>query len=100
MKLHPLTPLAFAIVLLSSLVANAQQTPPTPPVTMTVTDAWRDGARQPAPPPAEPSATPKPDLMGADAGLHDRIWIEVEHLPEAVQKDKINPRDLVLYVNG
>jgi len=100
MKLHTLTLIAPAILLLSSSLANAQQTTPPPPVTMTVTDAWLDGTRHPAPRPPEPNATPKPDLMRADAGLHDRIWIEVEHLPEAVQKDKVNPRDLVLYVNG
>ena len=100
MKLHVLTLVALAIILLSSSLANAQQPAPNPPVTMTVTDAWLDGSRHPAPPPAEPSATPKPDLMGADAGLHDRIWLEVDQLVEAVKKDKINPRDLVLYVNG
>jgi len=32
--------------------------------------------------------------------LRDRIWVEVANLADAVQKDKINPRDLVLYLNG
>jgi len=62
---------------------------------MTVTDAWADGKRFPAPKPS-PSATPAPDVMFADAGLRNRIWIEVDHLAEA----QINPHDLVLYVNG
>jgi hypothetical protein len=38
--------------------------------------------------------------MAADAGLRDRIWVEVENLSEVVQRDKINPLDLVLYLNG
>ena len=98
MKLHTLTLVVLVIVLVSSSLANAEQPAPSPPVTMTVTDAWRDGTRHTPPP--DPDGTPKPDVMGADAGLHDRIWIEVDKLDQAVLHDKINPRDLVLYVKG
>ena len=34
------------------------------------------------------------------AGMGDRIVVEVERLSEAIEKDKINPRDLVLYLDG
>lgn len=34
------------------------------------------------------------------AGMGDRIVVEVEHLSEAIEKNKINPRDLVLYLDG
>ena len=98
MSLHKLTLVVLGIVLLSSSIANAQQpTPsPTPQVTMTVTNAWADGKRH-------PRATPDPkkgDEMFADTALRERIWIEVENLVEVAQRDKFNPRDLVLYVNG
>ena len=99
MKLLVLTLVVLSVVLFSSPVAGAQTPQPSPsPVPLTVTDAWLDGARHTVPP--KPNASPEPDRMGADAGLRDRIWIEVDRLVEAIQKDKINPRDLVLYLNG
>ena len=88
----------FGIVVFSSLAVSAQTPTPTP-VVLTVTDAWSDGNRHHVPAPS-PGASPKPDVMSADVRLRDRIWIEVDRLLEAVQKDKINPRDLALYVNG
>jgi hypothetical protein len=33
-------------------------------------------------------------------GLRDRLIVEVEKLSEAIEKDKINPRDFVLYLDG
>ena len=101
MKLRILVPVILGIVLMSSHVGRAQDPakPTPPPVPLTVTAAWSDGTRQSFPPPKE-GETPKPDLMGADTRLRDRIWIEVDRLVEAIQKDKINPRDLVLYING
>ena len=95
MKLHILL-LALGIILFSSHLTFAQETKPSPtPTPITVTDAWADGKRFPAPAPS-PGGTPEPDTMFADAGLRDRIWVEVDHLAEA----KVNPRDLVLYLNG
>jgi hypothetical protein len=35
-----------------------------------------------------------------EAGMGDWIAVEVDQLSEAIEKDKINPRDLVLYLNG
>src|SRR4051812_35639891 len=96
MKLHILLSVILGIVLFSSGLARAEEAKPAPtPSPMTVTDAWADGKRFPAPLPS-PSATPEADTMFADAGLRNRIWVEVEHLADA----KINPRDLVLYLNG
>jgi hypothetical protein len=96
MKLHILLLVILGIVLFSSPLARAEEAKPAPtPSPMTVTDAWADGKRFPAPSPS-PGATPEADTMFADAGLRDRIWVEVERLAEA----KINPRDLVLYLNG
>src|SRR5215510_13846656 len=96
MKLHILLLVVLVIILFSSHLARAEETKPAAtPTPMTVTDAWADGKRVPAPSPA-PGATPEADTMFADAGLRDRIWVEVEHLADA----KINPRDLVLYLNG
>jgi hypothetical protein len=81
MKLHTLV-LIVGIILLSSPVASAEDKPAqTPP--MTVTRAWLQGNEQ-----------------RSDAGFGDRILVEVEHLSEAIQKDKLNPHDLVLYLNG
>ena len=116
MKLH-----ALCILLLfafNSPLSGAQQSNPAPtPVPITVTEVWVDGGRIPAPTPTPtptPSVSPKPgpsasptpqpsaspDLIGTYAGLRDRIWVEVDHLSDAVEKDKINPRALVLYLNG
>lgn len=97
MKLPLLTLVVLGIILFGS-VAHAQTAPAPTPTPLTVTDAWADGKRHPLPLPT-PGATPDPtqsDEMFADAGLHDRIWIEVDHLVDS----KVNPKELVLYVNG
>ena len=80
MKPHTLM-LIVGIILLSSPVASAQ--PAQTPVPITVTRAWLQG-----------------DEQRSDAGFGDRILVEVEHLSDAIQKDKLNPHDLVLYLNG
>lgn len=80
MKPHTLM-LIVGIILLSSRVASAQ--PAQTPVPITVTRAWLQG-----------------DEQRGDAGFGDRILVEVEHLSDAIQKDKLNPHDLVLYLNG
>jgi hypothetical protein len=97
MKLQILILVGLGIILFSS-VASAQTTPTPTPTPLTVTDAWADGKRHPLPLPT-PGSTPDPaksDEMFADAGLRDRIWIEVEHLVDA----KVNPKELVLFING
>ncbi|HKN83228.1 MAG TPA: ABC transporter C-terminal domain-containing protein [Pyrinomonadaceae bacterium] len=99
MKLHTFTLFVLPLIMFISTVAMGQEGKPgATPVKITVTDVWLDGSRHA--PPAEPNASPVPDFMAADAGLRDRIWVEVERLSEAAQKDKLNPRDLVLYLNG
>lgn len=95
MKLYILMVVILGTFLFSSVLVKAQSPPAPTPSPMTVTDAWADGKRFPAPKPS-PSGTPASDVMFADAGLRNRIWIEVDHLAEA----QINPHDLVLYVNG
>lgn len=98
MKLQTLSTLALLLALFSSSVVGAEEAKPTStPVPITVTDVWLNGSRQPAP---SPQPSPVPDFMRTDAGLRDRILVEVEGLADAIQKDKINPRDLVLYLNG
>lgn len=77
MKLHILTLVALAIVLLSSPVAVAQT------ATITVTRAWLQG-----------------NEARSDAGFGDGILVEVEHLADAIQKDKLNPHNLTLFLNG
>ena len=99
-------------VVFNSLSAKAEDTKPTAtPVPITVTEVWVDGGRIPAPTPSptptpspnaspEAAPSPSPDTIFTNAGLRDRIWVEVDRLLEAVEKDKINPRELVLYLNG
>jgi len=63
-----------------------------------------------AQPPNNPAPPPTPVQMKVKtaaayspfnvAGMGDPIVVEVEHLSEAIEKDKINPRDLVLYLDG
>lgn len=78
------TLIALVVVFFNSSIVSAQEVKPTPtPVPITVTRAWLQG-----------------NQGRSDAGFRDRILVEVEHLTEAVQKDKINPRDFVLYLNG
>lgn len=93
MKVSILTFLILGIVVFSSILVKAEAAPTPSP--MTVTDAWADGQRFPGPTPL-PSGTPAPDTMFADAGLRNRVWVEVEHLTES----QINPHDLVLFLNG
>ena len=98
----------FLFVVFNSLSAHAEDTKPTAtPVPITITEVWVDGGRIPAPTPspnASPAPSPRPtvapDTIFTHAGLRDRIWVEIDHLLEAVEKDKINPRELVLYLNG
>ncbi len=81
MKLHIVPLVVLGIVLVNSSIANAQATPT--PVLVTVTRAWLQGNEN-----------------RSDAGFGDRILVEVEHMAEAIQKDKLNPQNLVLFLNG
>lgn len=117
MKLHLLC--LILLFAFSAPLATAQQNPAPAPtrVPITVTEVWVDGGRIPAPTPtpaasSSPNASPtpngsptpqpwaSPDQIGTYAGLSDRIWVEVDKLSDAVEKDNINPRALVLYLNG
>ena len=96
MKAQILTLLVLGLVLIGAPVASAQDTKNTPtttptPVPITVTRAWLQGYRQ---------DNPNVPTTRADAGFRNRLIVEVEGLSDAVLKDKINPRDLVLYLNG
>lgn len=82
MKLHNLAIAAVGLVLFSSYLASAQEPGPTP-VPMTVKGAWL-----------------YPDPAKNVAGIGDQIVVEVDSLLAATEKGQINPRDLVLYLNG
>ncbi len=76
MKLQTLSKFAVLLVLLSSSVAGAQEAGSSPtPIPITVTDVWLNGSRHPAP---SSHQSPEPDFMRTDAGLRDRILVEVE----------------------
>src|SRR5689334_2997187 len=98
----------FLFLFVALCSASAEETKPAAtPVPISITETWVDGGRNPASTPSPaPSPAPSPgpsvlpDEIFTHAGLRDRIWVEVANLAEAVQKDKINPRDLVLYLNG
>jgi hypothetical protein len=84
MKLQTLFKLTLMFILLGPSVVNAQDSRTSPtPVPMSVTRAWRYGNEN-----------------KGDVGFRDRVVVEVEHLAEAIQRDKINPRDFVLYLDG
>ena len=99
------------LVAFSSPFVTAQENPAPTPVPITVTEVWVDGGRIAAPTPSptptpSPDASPEPqpwaspDRIETYAGLQDRIWVEVAGLSEAVKQNNINPRTLVLYLNG
>lgn len=69
---------ALLCLIVSAQSAAAQST--TPPVAMKVTKAY--SIDHPTP------------------GLRDRLIVEVENLAQAIQQDKINPRDFVLYLDS
>lgn len=110
--------LALVLLIVSSsfsTIAQEKKSEPTPSPLFTVTEVWVDGGRiapsptpTPSPTPSPtasatptPSPTPQPiDEISTYAGLGDRIWVEVGGLPEAIEKNQINPRTLVLYLNG
>jgi hypothetical protein len=82
MKLHILLLVVLGIVFVGPSIANAQ-TPSPSPIRVTVTRAWLQGNEN-----------------RSDAGFGDRILVEVEHMAEAIKTDKLNPHDLVLFLNG
>lgn len=85
MKLHKHTfPVVLGILLLSFSYANAEETTP-----------------KPSPTPVEMKV--KSAMAYSDnnvAGIGDRIVVEVQDLDKAIKQDKINPRDLVLFLDG
>src|SRR5205085_6530712 len=86
MKLHTAVLVVLTFVLFASpaLGAGAQEVKPSPtPVPISVTRAWLQG-----------------NQSRGDVKFHDGVVVEVEHLLEAEQQDKLNPRDFVLYLNG
>ena len=84
MKLHTPALVVLGIILFGSPVAAADEAKTAPsPVPITVTRAWLQGNQN-----------------RSDAGFGDRILVEVEHLSDSIQKDKLNPHNLILYLNG
>ena len=82
MKLHKHTiPVVLGLLLLSFGSASAEDTTPKPPIQMKVKNAV---------------AYTENNV----AGIGDRIVVEVENLNEAIKQDKVNPRDLVLFLDG
>src|SRR5437868_11185585 len=85
MKLHILTPL-IGIILFGSHVTCAQDSKSSAGSPMVVSKVWLYPNYQETKPPV--------------AGMGDTIVVEVNNLEAAVNKNEVNSRNFVLYLNG